>query len=520
MSELLNQVNTLKGEGNAFGSSTVLVVDNVDNIRSTVVAMLIEMGFKKVMQASNGDEALQLIQKHTVHLILSESQLPKMDGVELLRKVRMDPKTKKTPFVMTSATIEQQEVIRAIKNGVSEYVVKPFSARILTDRIKKAIEHPIKHTASFVKAQSGEKEADKAEKLKVLIVDDVPDNIDVISQLLKGDYKIKAATNGELALKICASDQPPDLILLDIMMPKMDGFEVCRRLKAHSKTQHITIIFLTALDQTQDVVKGLELGAVDYITKPIQPAVVKARVKTHCNVIEGQKQMRHQVDTLMEMARLKEEFDRIAKNDLKHPLEEIAQCVNLMERNVRDPNRLKQSAGAIKCSVSQLTQMVDNMLTLGKIEEGTYQLTPVTLDVGKLVLDVIKTFAVSYGRKKLEIHNEVQQSVFIDGEELLTISLLSNLLKNAIEAAPRGSAIQIATEQEDQYYTIILHNTGAVPEEIRSSFFDKYVTFGKKSGSGIGTYASKLMAEVQKGKITFTTSQSQGTTLKVSLPKA
>lgn len=509
----------LKGEDNSFKNLTVLVADSLDSLRSTVVAVLTEFGFKRVLQASNGNEALNLIQKHQIDLIISETQLSKMDGVELLRKVRLDPKTNKTPFVMTSTTIEQAEVVRAIKNGVSEYVVKPFSAKILTQRIKRAIANPIKQTASFVKAQSGVKEEQKPQKLKVLVVDDIPDNIDVISELLKSDYKIKAATSGELALKICASKQPPDLILLDIMMPGMDGMEVCKRLKENSKTQHITIIFLTALDQTEDIVKGLELGAVDYITKPIQPPVVKARVKTHCNVIEGQKQMRDQVDTLMEMARMKEEFDRISKNDLKQPIEEISKYLNFMDRNLRDPGKITQSAGAIKCSVSQLTQMVDNMLSLSKIEEGTYQLVPVMLNVAQLVQNVCSTFATTSNHKKIQVKNNIQDNIQIDCEELLTISLLSNLLKNAIEAAPHSSTITFANESVDNFHTVTLHNEGDVPEEIRDVFFDKHVSSGKKEGAGIGTFAAKLMAEVQQGKIAFTTSRDAGTTLKVSLPK-
>ncbi|MBE1302235.1 MAG: response regulator [Alteromonadaceae bacterium] len=516
----MNTILTDNKDQAIFSAKTVLVVDNVDNIRSTVVAMLGDLGCKKVVQASNGVEALSIISKLKVDLIISENQIPKMDGVELLRKVRLDPRTAKVPFVMTSATIEQSEVIRAIKNGVSEYVVKPFSARILTQRLKKAIAQPIKHTASFVNAQKAGKEEAKKPKLRVLVVDDIPDNIDVISDLLRGEYQIKAATNGPLALKICASEQPPDLVLLDIMMPDMDGLEVCKRLKSNSKTQHITVIFLTALDQTEDVVKGLDLGAVDYITKPINPAIVKARVRTHCRAIESHKQTRDQVDTLMEMARLKEEFDRIAKNDLKYPLEEISGSINNLQRYLRDPNKVKSTANAIKSSVSQLTHMVDNMLTLAKIEEGTYKLAPVRLELNKVLEDVIHTFATSTERKRLEIHNELDAQLFVDGEELLTISLFSNLFKNAVEAALRGSAIKVSSEAGERYHKITIHNSGAVPDEIKSQFFDKYIACGKKNGTGIGTYAAKLMVEIQKGRISFDSSEDAGTNLHVELPRS
>jgi class 3 adenylate cyclase len=118
-------------------------------------------------------------------------------------------------------------------------------------------------------------------KATILVVDDMPENIDVLRGLLSPYYKVKVAINGSQALKIALSDRPPDLILLDVMMPEMDGFEVCRRLKADSRTEGIPVIFITALNDTCDEVLGFEVGGVDYINKPVTPAIVLARVRTH-----------------------------------------------------------------------------------------------------------------------------------------------------------------------------------------------------------------------------------------------
>ena len=120
-----------------------------------------------------------------------------------------------------------------------------------------------------------------ANRSTILVVDDTPDNLKLMSGLLKDLYRVKIANSGEKALGIAASDSPPDLILLDIMMPEMDGYEVCQRLKRDRATRDIPVIFLTAKAETQDEEKGLRLGAVDYITKPISPPVVLARVETH-----------------------------------------------------------------------------------------------------------------------------------------------------------------------------------------------------------------------------------------------
>ncbi|MDD0816836.1 two-component system response regulator [Curvibacter sp. HBC28] len=115
----------------------------------------------------------------------------------------------------------------------------------------------------------------------VLVVDDTADNLSLMSSLLKDHYRVKVANQGEKALKIAAQDPPPDLILLDIMMPGLDGYEVCRRLKAEPRTRHIPVIFLTARSEVADEELGLSLGAVDYITKPISPPILLARVQTH-----------------------------------------------------------------------------------------------------------------------------------------------------------------------------------------------------------------------------------------------
>src|SRR6516164_3971205 len=112
----------------------------------------------------------------------------------------------------------------------------------------------------------------------ILIVDDTPSNISVLMEILRGDYRVLAATNGAQALKIARGDPPPDLILLDVMMPEMSGHEVCQRLKAESSTRKIPVIFVTAMNQVEDETLGFALGAVDYITKPVSPPIVKARL--------------------------------------------------------------------------------------------------------------------------------------------------------------------------------------------------------------------------------------------------
>ena len=136
---------------------------------------------------------------------------------------------------------------------------------------------------------------DQTEKQTILVVDDTPENIDVLSGVLRPDYKVKAALNGEKALKIAAGTPKPDMILLDIMMPGMDGYEVCRRLKSDPATKKIPIIFITAKSEVEDEKKGLDLGAVDYITKPISPPIVLARARTQLALYDQNRELERRV---------------------------------------------------------------------------------------------------------------------------------------------------------------------------------------------------------------------------------
>jgi sigma-B regulation protein RsbU (phosphoserine phosphatase) len=166
--------------------------------------------------------------------------------------------------------------------------------------------------------------ASAAQKL-ILIVDDIPTNIGVISGALKDSYKTKIATNGEKALALASAEDKPDLILLDVMMPEMDGYEVCSRLKADPATREIPIIFLTSQTSADDETHGFEVGAVDYVHKPFSPAVVKARVRSHILLREARAQLAEQLlalNTELEMARriqlsiLPQELPKLAGLDI------------------------------------------------------------------------------------------------------------------------------------------------------------------------------------------------------------
>ncbi len=364
-----------------------------------------------------------------------------------------------------------------------------------------------------------------SDKLKILIVDDTPENIDVLMGVLKNDYKMIAALNGEKALKMAEGKYPPDLILLDIMMPGMDGFEVCSRLKAADATRDIPVIFITAKSETEDETRGLELGAVDFITKPISPPVVRARVRTHLSLMLARQELERQNEELRDAARLREDVEHITRHDLKTPLNAIIGLPDLL--TLKGPVNAEQEKiiGMIRESGYKMLNMINRSLDIFKMERGIYLFHPEPVDILQTVTKITVEIRDIAWSKRISLKVLLrgappapEDNFIVMAEELLCYSMLANLIKNAIEASPDKEKVTISFSEESDEAVIRIHNKGAVPEDIRDRFFEKYVTSGKTTGTGLGTYSARLMAEIQKGRISMTASESEGTTVTVRFP--
>jgi len=355
-----------------------------------------------------------------------------------------------------------------------------------------------------------------SEKQKILIVDDTPENLDVLQGLLQDEYKLFAAPAGAIALQI-AKKQTPDLILLDIMMPGMDGYEVCRRLKIDEITKDIPIIFITAKVEADDELKGFEVGGVDYITKPFSPPTVLARVKAHLS-------LKREKELLIEVMQLKEDVEKITRHDLKNPLTVVINLPNLMARDNLTEKQIEQ-LDKISAAGVKMLNLINLSLDLYKMEQGTYVLIPQPVDILKVVNDILHEKRQYIRAKRATIKMTINgnpisdESCFnVPGEELLFYSIHANLLKNALEATPKDEKIKIAFSDENEFI-ISIHNKGAVPEDIRETFFEKFTTSNKLGGTGLGTYSARLIAETLGGKITMESSEELGTVIKLSFPK-
>lgn len=359
----------------------------------------------------------------------------------------------------------------------------------------------------------------------ILIVDDNPENIKVLGTILhKKNYRLMVTQNGLQALK-ALENMLPDLILLDIMMPEMDGYQVCEAIKKNPLTCDIPVIFLTAAIDHEHELKGLKLGAVDYIHKPFSAALVEARVSTHLELVQSKKSLLEKNAALEEMAKLRDDIDRITQHDLKIPLNAIIGFpqVLLMDDNLMEDQR--ELLRHVIRAGREMLNMINKSLDLFKMETGRYHYAPENFDMADLLGTVIKDLHTLAESNTVEIRLNIEgnshtQTVFlVVAEKILCYSLFANLLKNAIEATPTGGCITVSLQHQEQEQEdlIAITNPGTVAASIREHFFDKYVTAGKLQGTGLGTYSAKLMTEVQHGRIEMHTNAAE-TTVSVYFP--
>jgi len=511
-----------------------LVVDDFEAMRRVTSAQLHSLGAVNVMTANNGQQALRLLRRHRVDVVLSDWNMPIMTGLELLNTVRADEKLKTLPFVMITGEAARERVAEAIQSGVSDLLVKPYNAGTLARRVEKALDwrpRQIGPAADLLllpprAAPLAETIAPASSHgpLTILVVDDTPDNLQLLSQLFKGEYRVRIAQSGEKALQICCADDPPDLVLLDVMMPGMDGFEVARQMRQHHNAAMIPIIFVTALTDADARIKGLELGAVDFVSKPIDPAAMTLRVKNFMRYVELHRQLQADYDAMLEAARLQEDVDYMTRHDLKGPL---AGVIGLIQTLSDDDSLNRLQTDQLRMAeetAMQVLNLINLSSELYKIEAGRFELHPHPVDVSDILRRSVQLFRNTFSDKRLTIAVDTDVAVgseqpLASGDAMFCYSLFQNLLKNACEASPKGGRVEVRMFDETPL-RVCIENTGAVPASIRAEFFGKFVTLGKEGGTGIGTYSAKLLAEAQLGSVALAVSDKDNrTTLTVSLPR-
>lgn len=314
----------------------------------------------------------------------------------------------------------------------------------------------------------------------VLVVDDTETNIDILVDTLSDICDVSVAMDGETALQL-VEEEPPALILLDIMMPGMDGYEVCQRLKAEPKTKDIPVLFVSAMDETVDKVKGFDVGALDYITKPFDPDEVRARVRTH---LELRRLQQENVDARIAAEQAKEAKDRFmatVSHGLRTPLNAVLGVADLLLSEHCGPLTDKQTAYLKQQEQSggQLLGLINDLIDIAQMDAGKMQLHLKSFSLKQLLVKIIKLAQPAFAQKQLTISGSIPDTpcdVYADKAKLE--QALLHLLLVTIERANPETAVTINVEERSgKEINISISSNGVfIPEEeLHELFTDAHV---------------------------------------------
>jgi signal transduction histidine kinase len=360
----------------------------------------------------------------------------------------------------------------------------------------------------------------------ILLVDDTPANLEVLGGMLKErGYRIRQAISGEMALR-AARNNPPDLILLDIMMPDMDGYQTCAELKADAVLREIPVIFISALSETMDKVKAFGAGGVDYITKPFQFAEVEARVATHLALRQQQRQLEAQFRELTRLEELRDNLVHMIVHDMRTPLTGIKGFIELLKMSEMEALSLEgqEFVSLALVATDELIEMVSSLLDVSKMEAGEMALALEPCRLDTIAAEVLqKTAALHLGRT---VSLAAPAPVEVVGDAGILGRVVQNLLGNALKFTPEGGAITIAMAPDPTRVRVTVTDTGpGIPEEYRDKIFEKFGQVEsrknhQKHSTGLGLTFCKYAVTAHGGAIGVDSVVGEGSTFWFELPTA
>jgi two-component system, sensor histidine kinase and response regulator len=399
---------------------------------------------------------------------------------------------------------------------------------------------------------------------KILIVDDTLSYLELLSSVLKRQkYQVSEARNGYMALAMVESD-PPDLILLDIHMPDLNGFEVCNWLKSNLKTHEIPVIFVSAATDPIDKVEAFSVGGVDFITKPFDLVEVLARIETHLRLRSLQLQLKEQNEKLQnstldlsmslekerELSQLKSNFISLVSHEFRTPLTTIQSAAELLEHYEWDREEQIEQLHQIQSEVQHMTALMEDVLLFSKAEAGKLKLKLQPVDLCKFAKKLIKQFQLGIGRHhhlNLSVYkrsNDTKQKESLlqrDGslnsedhtiaglpetvamvDEKLLRQIFTNLLTNAVKYSNQGSEIdfELVLSQDRASFLVCDRGLG-IPKEDQAHLFTSFFraqNVANISGTGLGLSIVKQCVDIHQGTIILASEVGVGTSIKVTIP--
>lgn len=366
----------------------------------------------------------------------------------------------------------------------------------------------------------------------ILIVDDTPDNLRLLSEMLsKRGYSVRSAISGSAAF-MAVNTKLPDLILLDINMPHLNGYDVCKQLKANELTRDIPVLFLSAFNQADDKIKAFQVGGLDYITKPFQVEEVLARVDTHLTLSRTQKELQQARSEALralkqeqELNQLKSEFISLVTHDFHTPLVSIQGFTSLLRQGCPSLPMETQHRyfNKIDTLVDHLMYLLEQVLLIGKSEVGKLQCYPTVFNLENFCHELIDSLHIEGNRPPIEFdYTSDRHTVELD--QTLLRQILINLLSNAIKYSPVNTPVSFTVECQNYEVILTVQDRGiGIPLEEQAHLFQAFYRCSNVKlvrGSGLGLAVVKTCIDAHNGQIQINSQVGQGTTVKVTLPIA
>lgn len=366
----------------------------------------------------------------------------------------------------------------------------------------------------------------------VMVVDDVPANVRLLGEILRSrGYAVRECSGGAEALA-AAAESPPDLILLDISMPGLDGYTVCERLKADDRLVAVPVLFLSSLSETMDKVKGFKAGGVDYITKPFDIDEILARVETHLKIHQLQEELtcRHRelaenYRRLKELEALRDSLVHMIVHDLRNPVAAIASFQFILETEGEALSERARSCvrGSLR-SAAYLTEMINTVLDVGKLESGRMQLHLEDCDLAALGRAVIDHLDPIKGERKILLEAP-EEPALVRGDRQLLSRLIQNLAGNALKftSGSEGTVVIGVESRADAVRVTVQDNGPGIPPEHLGKVFEKYWqgearSLGFSASTGLGLTFCRMVAEAHGGTIGVESELGKGSTFWFELP--
>jgi len=357
-----------------------------------------------------------------------------------------------------------------------------------------------------------------ARKGNILVVDDTPASLKFLAGMLKdAGYRVRPVPSGSLALQAAAAE-PPDLVLLDISMPDMDGYEVCGHLKGNDALKHVPVLFISSLVETTDKVRAFQTGGLDFVTKPFQFEEVRARVETHLTLHRLQLELERKYDQLSELERLRDNLTHMMVHDLRAPLTAIAgylQLLQLKEHLLNEEQRRYVDCAAK--GTTNLVEMISTLLDVNRLESGEMPMHKTTCDLFTVASQAMKSLeGLTIGRNVGLEPGDEPALAFCDPGIMQRV--ISNLVGNALKFTPQSGSVKVVILPQGEKLRVEVRDTGyGIAEEYLERVFDKFAQVEarrchKSYSSGLGLTFCKLATAAHGGTIGVSSEIGKGST--------